>query len=726
MASISSAINTNTTLTAEYTYTDDLLTSLETNSTNYSFTYGDFALRSAVKIGSRTLAEYSYTTRNKYLDTLEYGNEDSVEYSYDTQGRVTQQTYEDGDTVTYQYDNSGALATVTDSATGITTTYYYDFTDRMMKYVESSNDHTHSVTYGYDNINNLSSIVETINGITHTTGYAYDRDNRVTSVSYGDSSVNYTYDAYGRISQQISKKGSSAVATSAYTYLDVDEDGTQTSQQVATLRNSIRNRDTTYTYTYDGNGNITSIHTLWYNPLIRDEEYIVRNFSEENTTQYVYDSQNQLIRENNQVAGKTWVWEYDNAGNILKRTEYSYTNGTLGTVLDTVAYTYGDSGWGDLLTSYDGNTITYDTIGNPLSDGTWTYTWEHGRELASMSDGETTWTYTYDANGMRTSRSDGTTTYKYIYNGDKLVQMTVGDDVLYFSYDAAGRPATVTYNDEVYYYVTNLQGDVIWIVADNGYAFGEYSYDAWGNVSVEGTGILELNPLRYRGYVYDSESGLYYLQSRYYDPEVGRFLNADAFASTGQGLLGNNMFAYCGNNPVIRIDPNGCLPQWLNHFCQEALNFLDKLLNTLVKSSSVSGEIGYGFGAKGKIGTVSIDATAVILGDVWTNNFDGTSESIRRSSLTVQAEILDNVSVGGDLQYYAPLEACKGTGLLDVDEGQFDITVGAYAFNYGLGYKTISTQDVEFSFGFSLYFVMGGGGEFSINISDFIEIWNAS
>lgn len=69
--------------------------------------------------------------------------------------------------------------------------------------------------------------------------------------------------------------------------------------------------------------------------------------------------------------------------------------------------------------------------------------------------------------------------------------------------------------------------------------------------------IGALNPLRYRGYVYDTETGLYYLQSRYYDPEIGRFINADAFTSTGQGLLGNNMFAYCGNNPVVYEDDSG-------------------------------------------------------------------------------------------------------------------------------------------------------------------------
>ena len=172
-----------------------------------------------------------------------------------------------------------------------------------------------------------------------------------------------------------------------------------------------------------------------------------------------------------------------------------------------------------------------------------------------MSDGTTTWNYTYNADGLRTSRTNGTTTYKYIYNGSSLVQMTVGNDTLYFT------DATVTYNNTVYYYVKNIQGDVIAILNTAGTAVVQYTYDAWGNI-LSTTGELantlgQINPLRYRGYVYDHETGLYYLQSRYYDPEIGRFLNADAFASTGQGILGNNMFAYCGNNPVNYCDPTG-------------------------------------------------------------------------------------------------------------------------------------------------------------------------
>lgn len=114
---------------------------------------------------------------------------------------------------------------------------------------------------------------------------------------------------------------------------------------------------------------------------------------------------------------------------------------------------------------------------------------------------------------------------------------------------------------QTYCYVLNLQGDVvklIWYIP--GFEYQEmaaYIYDAWGNILTATGTMAQINPLRYRGYYYDTETGLYYVSSRYYDPEVGRYLNADGYVSTGQGILGNNMFAYCGNNPVNNCDPSG-------------------------------------------------------------------------------------------------------------------------------------------------------------------------
>ena len=192
-----------------------------------------------------------------------------------------------------------------------------------------------------------------------------------------------------------------------------------------------------------------------------------------------------------------------------------------------------------------------------------------------MANGSTTWNFTYDANGMRTSRTNGSTTYSYVYNGSQLTQMTVGSNTLRIGYDTSG-PLFVKYNGTTYIYATNLQGDVIAILTTSGTPVVEYTYDAWGNIlTTTGSMASTLgvhNPLRYRGYVYDTELGLYYLQSRYYNPEMGRFINADAYTSTGQGILGNNMFAYCNNNPVVYCDPNGFI------LVPAAFEFLDTWL----------------------------------------------------------------------------------------------------------------------------------------------------
>ncbi|MBQ8830566.1 MAG: RHS repeat-associated core domain-containing protein [Oscillospiraceae bacterium] len=197
-----------------------------------------------------------------------------------------------------------------------------------------------------------------------------------------------------------------------------------------------------------------------------------------------------------------------------------------------------------------------------LSDGTWTYTWEHGRQLATTTDGTTSVSYEYNSDGMRLSKTVGSTKTEYYYVGSQLVEMTQGSNKLHFTYDATGASA-VTYNGTNYYYVKNAQGDIIGIVNTSGTVVVSYTYDAWGNVlSVTGSmasTLGALNPLRYRGYVYDTETGLYYLQSRYYDPSIGRFICADAFLSTGQGSFGSNMYAYCENNPVAYNDPSGNL-----------------------------------------------------------------------------------------------------------------------------------------------------------------------
>ena len=167
--------------------------------------------------------------------------------------------------------------------------------------------------------------------------------------------------------------------------------------------------------------------------------------------------------------------------------------------------------------------------------------------------------------------STETVTHEYLTQSGKVVRETITTSMdtttLDFFYDESGRPFAFNYTPEgstpnTYYYILNLQGDVVQIIDANGVMQAEYVYSPWGEIiSAEGD-LAEINPLRYRGYYYDSETGFYYLQSRYYDPENHRFINADVYTSTDSSdAIACNMFAYCRNNPVIAADENG---EWLN------------------------------------------------------------------------------------------------------------------------------------------------------------------
>ena len=186
-------------------------------------------------------------------------------------------------------------------------------------------------------------------------------------------------------------------------------------------------------------------------------------------------------------------------------------------------------------------------------------TWEHGRQLAGMSKSGSTLSFGYDADGVRISKTVNGVETKYYTASDQILRMEKGEDVLDFIYDEAGMVFSVIHNGTPYYYVRNGQNDIVALVDQNANIIGQYSYDAWGK-PLQTTGdaeIVSLNPFRYRGYVYDEETGLYYLQSRYYDPEIGRYLNADAIAGVVGELGTHNVFAYCSNNPANMLDPSG-------------------------------------------------------------------------------------------------------------------------------------------------------------------------
>ena len=445
----------------------------------------------------------------------------------------------------YDYNAKGQVARVRDNLLNRTTQSEYDLANRPVR-VKTSEDAKHVYTgqVAYDNVyGNLSEFTEKVgeNRQEYGTKFGYDDENRPTSLTYsvgattiGQSTT--TIDKLNRTTFSAVKLGSKTF-TSEYHFAA----GGYGTGSVTNLVSSITQPGCNCGYGYDDNGNIASatLNGKW--------------------TGYTYDALGQLIQVNDHSDtrsgenGTTWKYTYDLGGNILKKERFAYNDTT--TPLETVTYTYGDANWRDKLTAVNGSTICYDAIGNPLNDGTWTYTWQNGRQLQKMQKAGVTVEFVYNADGLRVQKTVNGVATKYTLHGKNVVHMTSGTDELHFFYDAQNRPTVVVYNGTAYAYVKSLQGDVVAILDENGNAVVSYGYDAWG-APLWCTGELaetlgKVQPFRYRGYVFDEETGLYYLRSRYYNPRWGRFVNADG------AIIQKNLFAYCSNGPIVGYDPSG-------------------------------------------------------------------------------------------------------------------------------------------------------------------------
>ena len=171
--------------------------------------------------------------------------------------------------------------------------------------------------------------------------------------------------------------------------------------------------------------------------------------------------------------------------------------------------------------------------------------------------------YTYNANGIRTSKTVGGVTHTYTLDGTKILRETWGGNALVPLYDNEDGVCGILYNNIPYYFIKNLQGDVIGIVDKDAQTVARYSYDAWGvpTVTLDASDcqIATVNPFRYRSYYFDEEIELYYLQSRYYDASVGRFINADdsRVVAVDPMPINISLYTYCQNEPVFNSDPNG-------------------------------------------------------------------------------------------------------------------------------------------------------------------------
>ena len=554
---LSAAVNS--LIRVNYAYTNAALSQITRNDgQTYSFTYNSFGRTTAVKVGSITLVTYTYEAYNGNLLTTTYNNGVVISNEYDELDRIIAIKINGVTKYKYSYNGNGNLSELRDIDNNITICYNYDINNRLISVWQTDGGDIAYTYYKYDGKNRVSEyncVMQTWGPeFSHNYTYTYgSQDDKLEEIYVNDNdSITYTYDSVDRLaSKSVSATGINLQQLYYY------NDGEYMTNQISDLYVKLNNvTSKMFGYTYDAIGNITQI--------------TVGNSTE---SAYEYDAQGQLKSETIASQNLKYVYTYDNYGNIQTVTKKNLSTDA---EIDTYNYTYGNSQWKDRLTAFEGKTFVYDNIGNPTTyynGGTdadeYTFTWQKGRELASAQKNGVTTTYTYGADGLRIAKSSG---YEFFYSDGRLVRQLWADgEVLDFLYDESGTPYAMQYYDTMYYYVKNLQGDVVAIADANGTIVVNYAYDAWGNILsiTDGSGndisnntwhIGNLNPIRYRSYYYDTETGFYYLQTRYYDPAIRRFINADGYINANGDILGFNMYAYCGNNPVNYVDYGGNEP----------------------------------------------------------------------------------------------------------------------------------------------------------------------
>ncbi len=610
VVSVSTTVSDSENQALQYVYVKDRLTEIITPNGKYRIIYDDWGQVSSVNVVTGSgesenvipLVEYTYNdgAKRTQVKTVTYKNSSenvtSYRYEYYDNGTLKKVFLNEEEIHYIEYDNNGVLTSIknvggrtvkyTDNGT-----FIYNPAGNCIYSTLTNDDGTvteenYGVTYktiapesDYDSATGISTETEKIE---------INSNNRIaqeTKSDYFGRTKSQNVSVYN-ITNETEETPATLVGKIQTEYgYSVEEDG-KTSSTIEKYINKTYNGDSEsyrvydgYFYEYDKQNKISAEKTLNADGTTTDKY------------SYEYDKLGQLVRFNNAVENNTYTYTYDNNGNILTKSEYAYTTGDLGTATNTTTYGY-DTQWKDKLTTVGDKTIVYDNIGNPTSYLGATLTWE-GRQLKSYEDDEYIINYEYDENGMRyrtvgvdkTSEENTTTTIDYVWLDEKLVSMVVNDG------DSTSLAAKYLYNDSdevigfkwvndtdaqsTYYYLKNLQGDITGIVSSTGKLEISFNYDAWGkrttDYHVDSSSPLAalellnklyisiLNPFGYRGYCYDGYAGFYYLQSRYYDSNTGRFINADDtnYLNATGTVLGCNLFAYCENDAVNFVDESG-------------------------------------------------------------------------------------------------------------------------------------------------------------------------
>ncbi|MFX3661414.1 MAG: toxin C-terminal domain-containing protein, partial [Ectobacillus sp.] len=534
--------------------------------------------------------------------TLIDGNGNKTMNTYNETNELTAVTDAKGFTTSYLYDEEGNLIEVTNGK-GFKNTYEYNELNQLSRWTDVLNRSTSFETdqYGnrtkirnpdnttvsnrYDNLNRLISIFyndvkqfdleydlnDNITKIMQTNGpintFAYDLNNRLVSETEGVNKTSYSYDENSNLTGLSIQGGSQT--NFIYNSLDLIRSILKDNLTVA---NYIYNESRQVASIYFANGTYTSFAYNGANQLVSLTNYNVNGIVMERflyayapngniisvqttkgTINYQYDQLNQLTQET-LLDGTIISYEYDAVGN---RTRKTVTKGTTSTI---TTYTYNQA---DQVISVNSQQYLYDLNGNLVDNGENIFTYNPENRLIEVKakvTGNLLASYTYDYKGRRKTMttSNGTVTFHYDHRDNVIYETDQNGTILVeYTWDHENRPVSMIKSGLTYYYHINGHGDVLALTDKDGNIVASYTYDAWGNI-ISKTGTMSAsNPYRYAGYRYDNEAGLYYLITRYYDPNIGRFISRDTFFGLNDEPLSLNQYAYTKNNPIIYFDPNG-------------------------------------------------------------------------------------------------------------------------------------------------------------------------
>ena len=574
-------------ITASNTYdTYHNLTKITQGYTDYRFTYdvfGNVLTIGEQKKGSkrkmRSLVSNSYQKQNGKLASTKYGNGATLKMIYNKYEQLAQEKWSDGKTLTYEYDNTGALAKTTDQENRLRYQYSYDFTGRVtdsqvLALDQKGSHEVVSLQNMYDAAGRVSTFSSRYGSGVRTSKFTYRKDDTLESTflaTKGEEKL--TYDLLGRVTKtefQPVYQGKdalkkAALVTNSYSYLTTTLGTTMMKDTyVTTVGDTTAVKES---LSYDQAGKLTSLgeSSYTYDNLDR----LVNADTKEGHYSYTYDEGGNLTGCSSQdtLSGNTQEYEYRYDSKAPDHLIYFGKKDNSSLLAKLKAK----------LTKKKAN-IKYDKGGNPTTYRDQKLTWKHGRMLYKVGKDIS---YTYKQDGTRLSKTVGKEKTTYILNGSTILAEKRPTEELHYYYSGSGKLLQIGYTDlnqtasgnsaaaeTIYNVIRNAQDDVTAIYTKKGALVGTYTYDPWGKLlstekaseDADPQNILTKNPFRYRGYYYDAETGWYYLQSRYYDPEVKRFLNADTTALlTGScdTPMQYNLYAYCCDDPVNKVDPSG-------------------------------------------------------------------------------------------------------------------------------------------------------------------------